>query len=123
MFLQRGLSRPEDFFTATDVTDPVASIDKVCATIRDNGLVSVQSSTEYRIFNAISLLSVAGSIIIFFTAMWNPKLAQHPYKLVSTIALIDAAYFMILNTLEEICVLELHKVFAYTVFFSGAPEE
>jgi len=56
------------------------------------------------------------------TGLWSPKLSQHPYHLISIIALIDATYFLLFNTLDEVCDLKLHEVFAYTVFFSGSVE-
>jgi len=57
---------------------------------------------------------------IFLTGMSNPKLRQHPYSLISVIALIDATYFLLFNTLDEVCALKLYKVFAYTVYFDGS---
>jgi len=54
------------------------------------------------------------------TGLWSPKLSQHPYQLISLIALVDATYFLLFNTLDEVCVLKLHEVFAYTVYFSGS---
>ena len=110
-----------DFATSNDLT-PQESIDHICSTIRDEGIVAVRSNLEYRVFNIISFCSVIGSTVIFLTALWNPKLAQHPYKLVSTIALIDAAYFLLFNTLDEVCQLSLYEIFAYTVFFTNSPE-
>ena len=101
-----------------DPDDPVAEIESVCTHIRENGVVDITSELEYRIFNIISFCSVVGSITIFMTGMWNPKLAQHPYRLVSTIALIDATYFLLFNTLDEVCDLSLYKCFAATVFFT-----
>lgn len=109
-------------FAATNHLTPQDSIDHICSTIRLNGVVAVKSGLEYRIFNIISFCSVIGSTVIFLTALWNPKLAQHPYKLVSMIALIDAAYFLIFNTLDEVCELKLYDVFAYTVFFNDSAE-
>ena len=64
-----------------------------------------------------------GSIAVFMTGLWNPKLKQHPYQLVSAIALIDATYFLIFNTLDEVCELKLYKLFSYTVFFSDSPDK
>ena len=84
------------------------------------GIVDVISPLEYRIFNIISLCSVIGSCLVFLTGFWNPKLSQHPYKLVSTIALIDATYFLIYNTLDEVCDLKLQNLFAYTAYFDGS---
>ena len=57
------------------------------------------------------------------TTLWNQKLKQHPYQLVSTIALIDATYFLIFNTLDEVCTLNLYKLYSYTVFFSSSPDK
>ena len=63
-----------------------------------------------------------GSILVFMTTFWNKKLNTHPYKLVSAIALIDATFFLIFNTIDETCNLELYKIFSATVFFSLEPE-
>ena len=97
-------------------------MDNICDKLHDLGIVSVESHTEYRIFNLISLCSVLGSCLIFLTNFWNPKLSQHPYKLVSTIALLDATYFLLFNTLDEVCDLKLQTIFAYTVHFDGSPQ-
>ena len=40
----------------------------------------------------------------------------------STIALIDATYFLIYNTLDEVCDLKLQTVFAYTAYFDGSEQ-
>ena len=90
--------------------------------MRDNGLVDLKYNIEYRIFNIISFCSVLGSILVFMTTFWNKKLNTHPYKLVSAIALIDATFFLIFNTIDETCNLELYKIFSATVFFSLEPE-
>ena len=97
--------------------------EQLCTSLRDAGLVDLQYNIEYRIFNVISFLSVAGSILVFLTSFWNEKLNTHPYKLVSAIALIDATFFLIFNTLDETCNLELNKIFSATVFFSLQPED
>ena len=80
--------------------------------------MAISSELEYRIFNIISFCSVVGSITVFMTGRWNSKLQQHPYRLISTIALIDAAYFLLFNTLDEVCELSLYKTFAATVYFT-----
>ena len=103
--------------------DPAETIDYVCANIRYEGVVDVTTRLEYRIFNILSILSVLGSLAIFLTSLWNEKLMQHPYRLVSIIALIDATYFLIFNTLDEVCALKLYQLYSYTVFFSGSPED
>ena len=59
-------------------------------------------------------------MLVFLTGMSNIKLKQHPYVLISVIALIDACYFLLFNTLDEVCVLKLYKVFAYTVYYDGS---
>ena len=38
------------------------------------------------------------------------------------IALIDATYFLVFNTLDEVCNLKLYVVFAYTAMFDGSTE-
>ena len=95
-------------------------MDTICTDMKTAGIVDVISPLEYRIFNIISLCSVIGSCLVFLTGFWNPKLSQHPYKLVSTIALIDATYFLIYNTLDEVCDLKLQNLFAYTAYFDGS---
>ena len=97
-------------------------MDQVCGGLYNAGIVDITSSLEYRMFNIISLCSVIGSCLVFLTGMWNPKLSQHPYRLVSTIALIDATYLVIYNTLDEVCVLKLQTVFAYTAYFDGSAQ-
>lgn len=97
-------------------------IDKVCENVKQSGIVDVTTNLEYRVFNAISLCSVIGSCLVFLTCIWNEKLSQHPYKLVSTIALIDATYFLIFNTLDEVCNLRLQTLFAYTAYFDGSSQ-
>ena len=82
-------------------------MDYICHHLKESGIVDINSPTEYRIFNLISFCSVVGSILVFLTGIWNPKLSQHPYKLVSMIALIDATYFLLFNTLDEVCALKL----------------
>ena len=82
-------------------------IDYICENLKLTGVVDVRGPTEYRIFNLISFCSVVGSCLVFLTGIWNPKLSQHPYKLVSMIALIDATYFLLFNTLDEVCALKL----------------
>ena len=52
----------------------------------------------------------------------NPKLSQHPYKLVSMIALIDATYFLLFNTLDEVCNFKLQTIYAYTAYFDGSAQ-
>jgi len=54
------------------------------------------------------------------TTLWNEKLNTHPYKLISLIALIDATYFLIYNTIENICNFKLYTIFAYTVLWDGS---
>ena len=88
--------------------------------MKDAGIVDITTPLEYRIFNIISICSIVGSVLVFLTGYWNPKLSQHPYKLVATIALIDATYFLIYNTLDEVCDLKLQTVFAYTAWFDGS---
>ena len=97
-------------------------MDEVCDSLHSLGIVDVDTDLEYRVFNLISFCSVIGSCLVFLTGIWNPKLSQHPYKLVSTIALIDATYFLIFNTLDEVCVLKLPTLFAYTAYFDGSPQ-
>ena len=97
-------------------------MDYVCDNLHSLGLVSVESNVEYRFFNIISFCSVIGSCLVFLTGIWNPKLSQHPYKLVSTIALIDATYFLLFNTLDEVCHLKLQTIFAYTAYFDGSTQ-
>jgi len=46
----------------------------------------------------------------------------HPYLLVSMIALIEGIYFLLFNTIEEVCNLKLYEIWAYTVFFDGSIE-
>ena len=96
--------------------------EEMCSSLKENGLVDLQYDIEYRIFNIISFCSVVGSILVFMTTFWNKKLNTHPYKLVSAIALIDATFFLIFNTIDETCNLELNKIFSATVFFSLEPE-
>jgi hypothetical protein len=97
-------------------------IDKICSLIKNgSGLVILSDDNEYRIFNLISFLSVVGSILVFLTTLWNVKLQSHPYTLISTIALIDATYFMIFNTFDETCELKLYQIFSATTFFSLKP--
>jgi hypothetical protein len=38
------------------------------------------------------------------------------------IALVDATYFLIFNTLDEVCELKLQEVFATTVYFDNSIE-
>ena len=97
-------------------------MDQVCDDLHNTGIVDLTSELEYRIFNVISFCSVIGSCLVFLTGMWNPKLSQHPYRLVSMIALIDATYFLIYNTLDEVCSLKLQTIFAYTAYFDGSPK-
>ena len=97
-------------------------IDYICHHLKESGIVDINSATEYRIFNLISFCSVVGSCLVFLTGIWNPKLSQHPYKLVSMIALIDATYFLLFNTLDEVCDLKLQTIYAYTAYFDGSPE-
>lgn len=94
----------------------------MCDDMNNSGIVDITTPLEYRIFNIISFSSVIGSCLVFLTGIWNPKLSQHPYHLVSMIALIDATYFLIYNTLDEVCNLKLQTVFAYTAYFDGSPQ-
>ena len=119
-------TEPQQFAEFTPPSTPEqynTAIDRICNNIEQSGIVDVTSHLEYRVFNLISFCSVIGSVCVFLTSIWNPKLRQHPYQLVSVIALIDATYFLLFNTLDEVCVLDLHKVFAQTVYFSSTPED
>ena len=97
-------------------------MDYVCDHLHSLGLVSVNTNIEYRFFNIISFCSVVGSCLVFLTGIWNPKLSQHPYKLVSMIALIDATYFLLFNTLDEVCNFKLQTIYAYTAYFDGSAQ-
>ena len=119
LFNGTTLIRPTNFVSDQEAQDV---IDFVCENIKAEGVVDITSSLEYRIFNLISFLSVLGSLFVFLTSFWNEKLLQHPYRLVSTIALIDATYFLIFNTLDEVCSLKLYQIFSYTVYFSGSAQ-
>ena len=106
---------------ASDPPDYAAMTEETCQALEDNGLVDLTTKEEYRIFHIISAVSVFGSIVVFLTTYWNEKLNSHPYKLVSLIALIDATYFMIFNTIDYTCVWDLNEIFSATVFFSLSP--
>ena len=101
---------------------PQEMMDYVCDNLHSLGLVSVNTDIEYRFFNIISFCSVIGSCLVFLTGIWNPKLSQHPYKLVSMIALIDATYFLLFNTLDEVCNFKLQTIYAYTAYFDGSAQ-
>ena len=96
--------------------------DEICQALKENGLVDLSSPEEYRVFHIISAISIFGSLLVFLTTSWNEKLNTHPYKLVSFIALIDATYFLIYNTLDYTCQWDLNKIFSATVFFSLQPQ-
>ena len=38
------------------------------------------------------------------------------------IALIDATYFLLFNTLDEVCHLKLQTIYAYTAYFDGSAQ-
>ena len=67
-----------------------------------------------QVINIVSLPSIVGSVLIFLTTLWNPKLQQHPYQLISLIALIDASYITVFNSFEYICFAELPYLFTKT---------
>ena len=94
----------------------------ICDNLDKSGIVAINTDLEYRVFNIISFCSVVGSCLVFLTGIWNPKLSAHPYKLVSMIALIDATYFLIFNTIDEVCSFKLQTIFAYTVYFDGSAQ-
>ena len=107
-------------YSVVEGETPQEMMDYVCDNLHSLGLVSVNTDIEYRFFNIISFCSVIGSCLVFLTGIWNPKLSQHPYKLVSMIALIDATYFLLFNTLDEVCNFKLQTIYAYTAYFDGS---
>ena len=58
-------------------------------------------------------------MLVFLSTFWNEKLQQHPYRMISFIAIIDGIYLIILNTVEGTCSLGLYKVFTWTVYFTN----
>ena len=84
------------------------STESICENLQTRGLVNITTELEYRIFNILSSCSIIACVIIFLTSFWNEKLMQHPYRLIATIALCDATYLLLFNSIDEICELKLY---------------
>jgi len=92
-----------------------------CNAVKDEGLIDLDNETEHFWFVIISLFSIAGSLIVYASVAFIPKLQSHPYKLISSIALLDAFYYIVFISVEEICDWKLYEVFSATVYWSEEP--